>query len=145
MQNISNIESLNFSKSKEEPGRVNDAPTRGTLSCATYFGNRWSNSPTPLGFPFLLSKFIDFLFLVLLIGKLRHKEIKRINFFYIYPVQVTKSAKQHYLIPEYLWLDISMIVTTFQILISCRHPKFKLGIGFLLTPLAHATQPNNIF
>ena len=34
----------------------------------------------PPGFPFLLGNFIDFLFLVLLIGKLRHKEIKRINF-----------------------------------------------------------------
>ena len=60
MQNIFNIESVNFSKS-EEPGRVNDAP----------------------GFPFLLGNFIDFLFLVLLIGKQRHKEIKRINFLHI--------------------------------------------------------------
>ena len=82
MQNIFNIESANFSKS-EEPGRVNDAPTRGTLSCATYYGNRWFDRPTPPGFPFLLGNFIDFLFLVLLIGKLRHKEIKRINFLHI--------------------------------------------------------------
>ena len=53
MQNIFNIESVNFSKS-EEPGRVNDAPTRGTLSCTTYYGNRWFDRPTPprISFPF---------------------------------------------------------------------------------------------